>query len=291
MIDLHTHSRASDGTVPPGELPRLAVEAGLSALALTDHDTVAGIDEFLAAAANYPQLTAIPGVELSTNYSGKEIHLVGLFIDHRHPALLNFLELQRQERARRNEEIRLKLISLGFPMTWEEPEFSAFSDTSSIGRPHFAQVLCRKFGVPDTQEAFRRWLGHGRPAYVRRRTPDPVKAINVIHEAGGLAVWAHPVYRQKDERAFARRFCRKFAALGLDAVESYYSMFGVRETEMMREIAAETHLGQSGGSDFHGDNHAEVKLGVGMGGLRVPDELLAELRQIRADKNYGSGCK
>lgn len=291
MIDLHTHSLASDGTVSPGELPKLAVEAGLSALALTDHDTVAGIAEFLRAAEAYPQLVAVPGVELSTNYSGKEIHLIGLFIDHRNPVLLNFLELQRQDRARRNEEIRLKLVSLGYPMTWDEPEFSAFSDTSSIGRPHFAQVLCRKFGFPDKQEAFRRLIGHGRPAYVRRRTPDPVKAIAVIHAAGGLAVWAHPVYRQKDERAFARRFCRKFAALGLDAVESYYSMFGARETEMMREIAAETGLGQSGGSDFHGANHPEVQLGVGMGGMKVPDEFLAELEKIRADKNYGSGCK
>ena len=286
MIDLHTHSLASDGTISPGELPQLAAESGLSAVALTDHDTVAGIAEFLSAGEKTSQLAVIPGVELSTNYSGKEIHIIGLFIDHKNETLLNFLELQRQERARRNEEIRRKLTFLGYPVSWSEPEFAAFSDTSSIGRPHFARVLCRKFGIPDKQQAFQQLLGQGRPAYVRRRNPDPVKAIAAIHAAGGLAVWAHPVSRNSGEWAFVRRFCRKFAALGLDAMECYYSAFGPEETKNLLEIARQAGLGVSGGSDFHGDNSRDIALGRGTGTLAIPDEVCFDLVRRHREKQY-----
>lgn len=284
MVDLHIHSSASDGTVPPGKIAEMAAEKQLVAIALTDHDTVAGIADFLAGANSFPELFAVPGVELSTNYSGKEIHIVGLFVDHENATLLNFLDIQRQERARRNEEIRRKLTSLGYPVSWEEPEFAAFSDTSSIGRPHFARVLCRKFGIADKQQAFQQLLGQGRPAYVRRRNPDPIKAIAAIHAAGGLAVWAHPVYRNRNEWALVRRFCRKFAPLGLDAMECYYSMFGAPETANLLEIAKTAGIGVSGGSDFHGDNTPDIAMGSGMGHLAVPDTVYFDLVRLHAEK-------
>jgi len=276
VIDLHTHSCASDGTVAPEKLPELAAAINLSAVALTDHDTVAGIDGFLTAAKHFPQLVAVPGVELSTNFSSKEIHIVGLFIDHRNEALLDFLAAQRAERCRRNEMIFLKLKSLGYPLAMDEPEFARFSDASSIGRPHFAAALCRRYGFADSQEVFHKLLGHNRPAYVRRKTPEPAAAIEVIHAAHGVAVWAHPVYRQRNESAFVRRFCRRFAPLGLDALECYYSLFGPPETQMLLQAAHDFNLSASGGSDFHGD-HSSAQLGVGMGGLSVPDELLDTL--------------
>ncbi len=276
MIDLHTHSCVSDGTLPPEKIPELAAAMSLAAIALTDHDTVIGIDAFCEAAKRYPDLVAVPGVEISTDYSGKEIHIVGLFIDSHNEILLKFLSHQREERCRRNEMIFRKLSSLGYPLGADEPEFARFSDASSIGRPHFAAALCRLYGFADMQEVFRKLLGHGRPAYVRRKTPDPSAAIEVIHAAHGVAVWAHPVYRQRNESAFVRRFCKKFAPLGLDALECYYSLFGPPETQMLLQAAQDFNLGISGGSDFHGE-HSTAQLGTGMGGLAVPDDALATL--------------
>ena len=280
MIDLHTHSAASDGTVSPEKIPELAVETGLHAVALTDHDTISGIAPFLEAAKKHPFLRAVPGVELSTDYAGREIHVVGLFIDPENAALLEFLAEQRAERIRRNERMLKKLASLGYPLPGDAPEFIRFFDASAIGRPHFAAALRRLYGFSDLQEVFRKLLGRGRPAYVRRKTPDPVRAIEVIHAAHGVAVWAHPVYRQKDESSFVRRFCKKFAPLGLDALECFYSLFGPGETELLTRIAREFQLARSGGSDFHGE-HSTAKLGTGMGKLSVPDDLLEELAARR----------
>lgn len=280
MVDLHTHSTASDGTVSPDRIPAIAVSEGVSAVALTDHDTVAGIPAFLNAATEFPQLQAIPGVELSADYSGKEVHIVGLFVDHENPELLAFLQRQRESRLRRNDEMKRKLTSLGYPMSWDEPEFTAFSDSSSIGRPHFARVLCRKYGFADTREVFARLLGKNKPAYVRRIAPDPVSAVAAIRAAGGISVWAHPVYRQKNEWSFARRFCKKFKPLGLDAIECYYSLFGPPETAMLSEIAANCGLFRSGGSDFHGENTPDIRIGAGMGKMDIPDEVASELTAL-----------
>ncbi|MCQ2379074.1 MAG: PHP domain-containing protein [Victivallaceae bacterium] len=254
MIDLHTHSRASDGTTPPEMLPALAAGAGLHAVALTDHDTTTGIAAFCDAAKEFPSLTAISGVEISTEYAAKEIHLVGLFIDPENKTLFDFLARQRVERIRRNEMIFRKLASLGYPVPENAPEFSRFSDASSLGRPHFAAALCRLYDFSDMQEVFRKLLGHGRPAYVRRKLPDPAEAIAAIHASGGVAVWAHPVYRQRNEWALVRRFCKKFVPKGLDALECFYSLFGPPETEMLTSIAHDFGIARSGGSDFHGEN-------------------------------------
>ena len=161
-IDLHTHSSCSDGSCTPTELVELAAASGLGAVALTDHDTVAGIAEFLEAGRRHPEVETIPGVELSTMFGNRELHFVGLFIDPETSELAEFLERMREGRRRRNELIRLKLNTLGFPVTWDEPEFAgASSDSASIGRPHFARALMRIYGFPTMQSVFVRLLKRG----------------------------------------------------------------------------------------------------------------------------------
>lgn len=275
-IDLHIHSTASDGSVPPGELPGLAAAVGLAAIALTDHDTVDGLAEFQAAASAYPELEAINGVELSTVFGSREMHFVGLFIDPESAALSEFLHIQRAGRLERGERIALKLASLGYPLTPEE--IAAAGGAQTLGRPHFARALVTKYGFADIPAVFDKLLKHGAAAYVPRKLPDPAAAIAAIHAAGGVAVWAHPVYRQRNERAWARRIMRRFAPLGLDAVEGYYSMFGTAETALIKELAELYQLAISGGSDFHGDNTPGVQLGFGAGKMRIPAEILPALK-------------
>ena len=278
-IDLHNHSTASDGTDAPSRIPALAAELDLAAVALTDHDTLGGIAEFLAAAADFPQVEAIPGVEISCEYSGREIHLLGLFVDYESSELGEFLRLRREDRLRRNEEMMRKLNSLGYALSWEDEEFQG-GDVANLGRPHFARALVRRYGFTSLAAVFEKLLGHSRPGFVPRRLPSPVFAIEAVHAAGGVAVWAHPVYRDRNERAWLNRGMRRMSGWGLDAVEGYYSLFGRNETALVSEVAARYDVALSGGSDYHGNN-STVAMGSGSGGLRVPAELLAGLKKRR----------
>ena len=281
MIDLHVHSTASDGLIPPGELPAMAAKIGLTAVALTDHDTVDGVAEFMKAAEAYPQVMAIPGVELSVQYCSRELHFVGLFVDPENETLGEYLAAQRQERAERAERMRARLTSLGYPITQEELYEVCGND--GPGRPHFAAILVRKFGFPDLVTVFQKLLKNGAPGYVSRFLPPPAAAIRAIHASGGVAVWAHPVYRERNEHAFARRIIRKFSVpeIGLDAVEGYYSLFGPNETSMLLGLASEYDIAVSGGSDYHGRPEQDIWLGTGAGKLKVPDSLLPELLRRR----------
>lgn len=280
-IDLHTHSTASDGTDAPAQVLELAAALGLKAVALTDHDTVGGLAEFLAAGEKHTDIEAVPGVEISCSYSCREIHLVGLFVDHRSEALTRFLEQRREDRVRRNREMMAKLRSLGFELSWDDPEFSA-GETGNVGRPHFARALMRRYGFSSMAAVFEKLLGHSRPAFVPRQLPNPAEAIAAVHSAGGIAVWAHPIYRDRAERAWLKRGLHRFTEWGLDAVEGYYSLFGPNETALVKELAATYGAALSGGSDYHGGN-STVALGTGAGGLRVPAELLTELKRRRDD--------
>lgn len=277
-IDLHVHSRSSDGSDTPSGIVEQAAAADLAAVALTDHDTVDGIPEFLDAAKRFPQLEAIPGVEISTMFGNRELHIVGLFIDHTNPVLCEFLEEMRRNRTVRNEAIRIKLNALGYPLTWDNPALAAAGDSASVGRPHFARALVENYGFPTLQSVFDKLLKRGCPAYVQRTLPDPAKAFEAIHAAGGVTVWAHPVYRERNEHAWARRIMKRFSPLGLDAVEGYYSLFGPGETEMVTGLAQTYGLALSGGSDYHGANTPNIQIGCGAGRLHVPEELLPELR-------------
>ena len=266
-IDFHTHSLASDGTDRPAEVLRLAAGAGLAAVALTDHDTVAGQAEFLNAQSDHPDCRAVSGVEISCRFASREIHIVGLFIDCDEPGLLDFLFRQRCEREVRNAEILRRLASCGFPLSPDEPEFAAVPDRSNIGRPHFAAALVRRYGFSSNQSVFEKLLGHSRPAYVPRRLCDPGHAIEKIRGAGGVAVWAHPTYRCRNEGAFLRRSAKTLTKLGISAMEGYYSLFGPAETELVTSVAEKFGL--------------ELSIGTGAGGLRVPAGLLEKLEKRR----------
>ena len=282
-VDLHVHSSASDGTAAPGEIPALAAAAGLTAVALTDHDTVAGLTDFLACQAQYPDLQLIPGVEISSRDGAREIHIVGLFIDHNHTALQEFTAAMRRERMMRAEQMQQKLSALGYIVSWDD--LCAAGLTGDVpGRPHFAQVLINKYNFPDTATVFARLLKPGTPGYVPRNLPDPATAVKVIKAAGGVAIWAHPFSSRNNINNYIRRTLKELKIAGLDALEAYYPEYTPTRTATALQMASEYQLAVSGGSDFHGSIHPDIQLGRGRGSLQVPDEVLEPLKKALQPK-------
>ncbi|MDD5596750.1 MAG: PHP domain-containing protein [Victivallaceae bacterium] len=275
FIDLHTHSTWSDGTDSPAQLLDKAEEAGLTALALTDHDTVAGIPAFLEAAKAHPGIQAIPGVEVSTLYANREIHIVGLFPDHKNPELLNFLSDVQRKRRERNERMAEKLTALGYDIDIET--IRELNGGQIIGRPHFADYLLKKYDFENFQDVFEKLLKRDAPAFIPRSLPSPFDAMDIIHRAGGLAVWAHPIYRKSGERTWCRKILKDLVPGGLDAIEAYYTQFSERQTQTVKELAQEFGIARAGGSDYHGRHHPDIALGTGYGKLRVPEDILSEL--------------
>ncbi len=272
MLDFHTHSSASDGSDSPAELVYAAQRAGLSAIALTDHDTISGLPEFLRAAEG-SGLTAVPGVEISSNLYNREIHILGLFVDPVSPELNAFLENLRNRRNIRNRQMIEKLNIIGYRITLEELQAAASGE--SVGRPHVAELLVKKGYFATIQEAFDSCLKRGARAYTPREPLPPGDCINAIHAAGGLAFWAHPVYRARSERATVRRFLKVLVPLGVDGLEAYYPVFTERQTAMLNEMAQEFSILRTGGTDYHGEEvHPGIRLGIGTGDLCVPDDLL-----------------
>jgi len=284
-IDMHTHSTASDGSYTPHELVQYASEKGLAAIALTDHDTVSGIPELLKSASQVDGLTAVPGVELSINFSNKEIHILGLFIDHTNQPLLELLKEIRDNRNKRNEQIVIKLQLLGYDITFDE--VAALASGESIGRPHFADLLIRKGYFTERQEVFDAVLKRGRGAYCHRVLPTLERALNTIHQAGGLAIWAHPVYRKKNERSYVRKTLKYMSRFGIDGVETYYPLYSEWQHQMLREVAGDMEILDCGGSDFHGLNQPGIDLGVGRGDLKIPYSVYEKLL-IAAEQKQNS---
>lgn len=284
MVDYHTHSTASDGAMPPAELARLAGERRAAAIALTDHDNVAGVKEFLEAGKAYPETEFIPGVELSSLYGSRELHIVGLYVDTENAEFLAYLEQMRVWRLERNIQIARKFASLGYPI---DSEILDFVHNDSVGRVHFAAYLVKHYGFENIQDVFDRYLKRNCSAYVPRRLPMPSDAIAIIHKAGGLAIWAHPISRdQKNGSSFARRMVKKLKSYGLDGVECYYSMFGSAETNLLLEVVKNNELLVSGGSDFHGENRPGIDICTGGGKMAIPLETLEKMKEYRA-KLYG----
>ena len=277
-MDLHTHSCASDGTDTPSEILRKAADIGLDAVALTDHDTVSGIKEFMQAAAHSP-VRAVPGVELSTQFHGKELHIIGLFVDPENDALLEFLAARRSDRIRRNREMIFRLREGGYDIT--EEEVTRFAKGEAAGRPHIARVLIEKGFFSDIKDVFLKCLRRGTRFYVPRTPVPPEEAIRVIRRAGGIAVWAHPVLAA-DSRSAMRRILRTLVPAGLSALETFYSIYSELQHEAAAAIAREFHLAESGGSDYHGRNQPGIQLGCGSGGLRIPADLLIRLEEVRS---------
>ena len=283
MIDLHTHSTCSDGTLTPEELAAAALEMGLEAAALTDHDTVSGVERFLAAASGTP-LHAVPGVELASMLFNKDIHIVGLFIDPRNGTLLSALEQMRLWREARNAEMVEKIRSKGYEISMDEVLTEAGGE--SVGRPHMAAVLLRKGYFENMQGVFNRLIGRNGSCYVCRQYYPVDACIRLIHEAGGLAIWAHPLHAAHGARAALRKIGSRLVSYGLDGLECYYSMFAEQQQTDALEFANARSLLISGGSDFHGASHPQVKMGTGIdGNLAIPLEIYERLLAAKQNRD------
>jgi predicted metal-dependent phosphoesterase TrpH len=282
MIDLHTHTTASDGTDAPLDLVRRARELGLSALAISDHDTLAGVDEVLESGAA-GSLDVVRGIELSTRVEGegdrrrRNAHLLGYFFDEPGAGFRAWLKELRRNRRERNGAIAERLQALGLDVHLEEAEALGRNITA---RPHFAAVMIRKGYVSNLREAFDRYLSETGAAYVEREDPPLETAVARVHAAGGVASLAHAVRLNQSDRARERELIARWAAAGLDAIEVWHPDHDDSAVARYSEIAARGGLARTGGSDFHGDHTPGILPGIGDGRLNVGARALDELRQI-----------
>ena len=274
-IDLHLHTRFSDGSLTPAEVVALAHQAGVTAVAITDHDIVDGIPGAMEAAAKL-DIEVIPGVELSSRFNGRELHVLGYFFDWQDPTFQDHLARQRLSRHVRTPQTIERLHALGLELSQNEVEAKAGSD--SIGRPHIAQVLVDKGYVRDTREAFERYLGEGAAAYVPRTLSDTRDVITWIRHAGGVPVLAHPTWtRCQGEPLYD--LCASLKEAGLLGLEVFYSTHDRKQTSRYLELAKRLDLLVTGGSDFHGAANPAIQVGRGKGNLKVPAALLEPLRR------------
>lgn len=280
-VDLHSHSTASDGSDPPERLVELAIDAGLSSLALTDHDTQEGLPAALSAAET-TDLELIPGVELSLDFDRGGMHLAVLWLPSGPGPLQDRLAGLRAGRDTRNVEIVERLVDAGLPVTIEEIEEEAGS--GSVGRPHIAAVMVARGHVPDIKTAFDLWLGSGRPAYVGRDRLDPEEAIGLARESGGVPVLAHPHTLGITTAPEMAEVLKRLVGAGLAGLEALYPTYRRHEREGYSDLARRFGLVPSGGSDYHGTYKPGLFLGSGYGDLHVPDAVLEELRQHRGTR-------
>ena len=278
IIDLHTHSTASDGTYTPAEVAKLASTIGLSAIALTDHDTIDGLQEFQETGRKVG-LETIPGIEFAAlwpKHHRPEIHIVGLGFDPSHPLLLERMKDIKESRDIRNQKMCEKLSSIGLHITIDEVNANAGGDI--ITRAHFANVLLQKGYIRKKEDAFSRYISPGLPGYAEREFLTPELCIRTIKEAGGAAVLAHPtLYNLSAEQI--EELCAELKDYGLDGIECQYSTYSPQETRMITAIAEKYGLLPSGGSDFHGKNKPNIHLGSGKSNLAIPYSFWEELKK------------
>ncbi|WP_075719425.1 PHP domain-containing protein [Roseburia sp. 499] len=277
MIDLHTHSTESDGTLTPQELMHLAADTSLSAIALTDHDTIGGLAKAKPIAENLG-IELIPGIELSTDYNGTEVHMLGFYIDDTNPAFLAKLQEFIQSRDIRNEKMAFLLQKEGFDITLEAL-YKEYPE-SVITRAHFARYLVEHGFVKDRDTVFRKYLGDNCRCYVPREKISPFEAIDLIRLGGGLSFFAHPVLCHMNHDRL-RFFVKSLKESGLTGMEAIYSMNTPGDERNMKKLAAEFDLLISGGSDFHGENKPYLHLGTGKGNLKIPDNILDAIKAKR----------
>lgn len=277
-LDFHLHTTHSDGSCTPAEVIALAAKAGVTALAITDHDITTGIPE-ATAAGNDRGIEIIPGIEISSLLGTSELHMLGYFLDYQDTRLNERLIRLRESRHRRNPQIIERLQAAGIDITYDEVR--ALAGTDAVGRPHIARVLMEKGVVSSAKEAFDQWLADGRPAYVQRELPTPAEAIHWIKEAKGLAVLAHPTWVKPTEGTLAD-LVRTLKADGLDGVEVHYSTHTARQTRDYLALAKQQGLLVTGGSDFHGLTKPDIEVGIGKGSLHVPNSLLDSMKNAAA---------
>ena len=277
FVDLHTHSRASDGQLAPGEIVRLANAAQLAAVALTDHDTIEGIVEAAETARQFPELAFVPGIEASARFSGGTMHILGLGIDADSPTLRRTCEELRAGRRDRNPRMIAKLQELGLDIDMEyilqtadqaqtpaqaaPPGGAKPGKRQVVSRVHMAQALCRKGYASSVPEAFDKYLGDGRPAHVDKERLEPKAVIAAIRDAGGLAVLAHP--SQLNYRNCSQLECilRDLIGQGLGGLEVYHGDHSVEQTRQYLDLARRFALAVTGGSDYHGPDKPQSRIG------------------------------
>lgn len=272
--DLHTHSDFSDGTYTPAQLIRAAEDMGLRAIALTDHNTVAGLPDFLKAGQG-STVEAVPGCEFSTDYNGVELHILGLFIQPEHYLTVTaLLEKAQQEKEASNRQLVRDLNDAGYALNYDA---ICRKCSGQINRAHIAAALVEKGYFETMQDCFKGPLSEKHGFYKKPKRIHAYDCIRFIHSIGAVAVLAHP-FLNLDE-AQLRQFLPEAVAAGLDGMEVAYSKYSADTTARAMAVADDFGLKYSGGSDFHGANKPDIALGVGRGDLRIPQEWLKQLRQ------------
>lgn len=280
LIDLHIHSTASDGSLSPEQLLQLAVNTGLSAIAITDHDTVAGADAALRHGIP-DSLEFITGIEISAAFPSEfnqngSMHLLGYGIRTDHPELNRLLEKQQAARVERNPQIIEKLKAFGIPVTMDA--VIAETGKEEIGRPHIADYLVRYGYAESIDDAFDRLLGKGKPAYVDKFRVDPGEAIALIRSAGGVSVLAHPCLYQQEIGGAISELIGSLELLGLGGIEAYYPGHTPDQTASLEQMAHRFGLLVTGGTDFHGDINPDIAMGTGRGNFHVPPDVFPKLK-------------
>ena len=274
MIDLHTHTTASDGSYTPSGLVRYAAAIGLKAIAITDHDTLDGLPEALKE-AELLELEVVPGVEISVDFQ-PEMHMLGYFLYGGYTSMNGILKELKEKRSERNPKIIKKLNELGMDINMEEIE--ALARGGVTGRPHIARVMIEKGYVVSVAEAFDKYLASGRPAYFPKEKLTPEQGIEEISKTGGLPVLAHPIYLDRNETELDL-LLENLAKAGLKGIEAYYSENTDDQTKLLLKLAGRNNLFVTGGSDFHGSFKPDIEIGTGRGNLSIGFELLEIMRQ------------
>ena len=291
MIDLHTHSTASDGNLSPSDLVHKAKEKGISVLALTDHDTTAGLEEAATAAQNLG-MTFVPGIELNITWPTGEFHLLGLGLTHTHPDLQSIITELKNQRANRNHNIIKKLKEDGFPVSSEilQKEFP----NSTLGRPHIASYLVKVGACKTVQQAFDQYLGKGRPYYIHRAGADLQESIQAIKASGGIPVLAHPLSLYISWGKI-EPVLKELRETGVEGLEAYHPGARRPEGSRLEEMGKRLGFFITGGSDFHGEGiRKDRKLGHGCKGDKLPhrlwtEELLPHLTSVEKIGDYTEG--
>lgn len=273
MIDLHTHSIYSDGSMTPTELVRHAKEKGLNAVALSDHDSLSGVAEALEEGRK-TGIEVVPAIELSAE-SDTETHILGYFIDINNEVLLEKLKYVRQVRIEREEEICQKLRDLGFDVTMHEVE--ELAETDVLCRAHFAKLMVKKGYCESVKEAFDKYLANGRPAYSGRQALTDEECVELINQAGGMAFVAHLHLTRKPHKEL-KEFLARLKTKGLCGVEGYYTEYTPEMQAEYQALADELGLIISGGTDFHGAFKPHISIGKGLGNMEIPDSVLNNMK-------------
>ena len=277
IVDLHTHTTESDGSFTPEELIAEAKRVGLSAIAITDHDSISGIKK-ATLLADELGIELIPGVELSTDYNGKEVHVVGLYVNDEDEYFLTKIKEFKENRDSRNAIMVENLQKEGFAITMEE--LTAENPDCVITRANIARFLYEHGMIPTIQTAFEKYIGDNCKCYVNRFKITPMDGVRLIKKAGGTAILAHPLlYHMSDSTL--QKMVDKMKESGLDGIEAIYCTYTPAEERQMKQFAKENGLLISGGSDFHGTTKPKLELGTGYGKLYIPYEVLETIKNSR----------